>query len=196
VIPRAAITAWRSIVPWPDDNQVEQDLVLSRALVEIFHEPVIAEHVLLRGGTAFQKLILESPVRYSEDIDLVQRKVGPSGEMLDAIRGRLDSWLGSPRRDRAPGSVTITYRFESEVQPVRSLRLKIEINTNENFAVFEPERRRFAVDSTVKASPHRRRPSMPGKPGGRSRASHSRRRSGAPPVRLFAMLVAVIVEPI
>jgi hypothetical protein len=33
VIPRANITAWRRSAPWPDNTQVEQDLVLSRALV-------------------------------------------------------------------------------------------------------------------------------------------------------------------
>jgi serine protease inhibitor len=33
VIPRANITAWRAQAPWPSNEQVEQDLVLSRALV-------------------------------------------------------------------------------------------------------------------------------------------------------------------
>jgi predicted nucleotidyltransferase component of viral defense system len=134
-------------VPWADDTQVEQDLVLSRALVEIFDEPTIAERLLLRGGTAFHKLFLSPPARYSEDIDLVQREAGPTGEFINAIRGRLDRWLGRPRRDRASNSVRVTYRFESEAQPVRSLRLKVEINTGEHFAVLEPERRRFAVDN-------------------------------------------------
>jgi hypothetical protein len=31
MIPQANITAWRNVAPWPDDAQVEQDLVLSRA---------------------------------------------------------------------------------------------------------------------------------------------------------------------
>jgi len=35
VIPRACITAWRSEAPWASDAQVEQDLVLSKALVEL-----------------------------------------------------------------------------------------------------------------------------------------------------------------
>jgi len=34
VIPQAHITAWRATAPWVDDAQVEQDLVLSRAVVE------------------------------------------------------------------------------------------------------------------------------------------------------------------
>ena len=36
MIPIAQITQWRSSAPWPDDMQVEQDLVLSRILIEIF----------------------------------------------------------------------------------------------------------------------------------------------------------------
>jgi len=42
VIPRASITAWRKAAPWPDNTQVEQDLVLSRALVELFRRPAFA----------------------------------------------------------------------------------------------------------------------------------------------------------
>ena len=32
MIPRAQITAWRAIAPWSTDAQVEQDLILSRAI--------------------------------------------------------------------------------------------------------------------------------------------------------------------
>lgn len=39
MIPRAHITAWRTQVPWPSDAQVEQDLIVSRALVEMYARP-------------------------------------------------------------------------------------------------------------------------------------------------------------
>jgi hypothetical protein len=39
VIPRDYITEWRARAPWTQDFQVEQDLVISRALVEIFSHP-------------------------------------------------------------------------------------------------------------------------------------------------------------
>jgi predicted nucleotidyltransferase component of viral defense system len=135
VIPQAHITAWRATAPWGDDAQVEQDLVLSRAVVEIFAEPELAELLALRGGTALNKLFIRPPSRYSEDIDLVQAKSGAIGDVLNGIRRRLDSWLGRPKRSSSEASVTLTYRFESEVPPVRPLRLKIEINTREHFAV-------------------------------------------------------------
>ena len=135
MIPQANITAWRANVPWPDDAQVEQDLVLTRALVQIFSAAGLAGKIGLRGGTALHKLFLQPACRYSEDIDLVQTESGPIGVVLDAIRANLDPWLGKPTRSSAEGGVSLLYRFESEIPPVRPLRLKIEINTREHFTV-------------------------------------------------------------
>lgn len=145
MIPQANITAWRAKAPWADDAQVEQDLVLSRAVTELFTAPELHSVLALRGGTALNKLFIEPPVRYSEDIDLVQTNAAPIGPVLSAIRRRLDLWLGNPRRSRATASVTLVYRFQSEVPPVRPLRLKIEFNTREHFAVLGYYRRRIAV---------------------------------------------------
>jgi len=102
MIPEAAITHWRNVAPWPQDAQVEQDLILSRAVVEIFREPLLARALLLRGGTALHKLFITPARRYSEDIDLVQAAPGPIGPVLDAIRARLDPLLGTPRRENTP----------------------------------------------------------------------------------------------
>ena len=107
MIPRAHITAWRPKAPWPDDGQVAQDLVLTRAVVEIFKESLVRQALAFRGGTALHKLFFDSPRRFSEDIDLVQREAGPIGPVLDAIRATLDPWLGEPRRNRGPGGVTM-----------------------------------------------------------------------------------------
>ncbi|MGQ9589096.1 MAG: nucleotidyl transferase AbiEii/AbiGii toxin family protein [Planctomycetota bacterium] len=147
MIPEAAITHWRNIVPWPQDAQVEQDLILSRALVEIFQEPVVSKRLLLRGGTALHKQLVSPSQRYSEDIDLVQAAPGPIGPLLDAIRARLDPVLGAPRRERNFDNVRLRYRMESEIPPVTPLRLKVEINTREHFSVFGAHSRAFAVRS-------------------------------------------------
>ena len=144
---QAAITHWRNVAPWPQDSQVEQDLILCRALVEIFQDSVAVGRLLLRGGTALHKLFVASPQRYSEDIDLVQVAAGPIGPLLNAIRARLDPILGTPRRERSQGNVTLRYRVESEIPPVVPLRLKVEINTREHFAVSDPLGRPFAVRS-------------------------------------------------
>ena len=145
MIPQAHITAWRATAPWADDAQVEQDLVLSRAVIEIFAEPELAGALVLRGGTALNKLFIQPPSRYSQDIDLVQAKAGAIGDVLNAIRQRLDPWLGRPRRSTSEAGVTLVYRFESEVPPIRTLRLKIEINTREHFAVLDYHRHPLVV---------------------------------------------------
>ncbi|MCK6531448.1 MAG: nucleotidyl transferase AbiEii/AbiGii toxin family protein [Polyangiaceae bacterium] len=147
MIPRANITAWRAVAPWPSNEQVEQDLVLCRALVAMFSQKVVADRVVFRGGTALHKLFFGAAGRYSEDIDLVQRDAGPIGELIDAIRKALDSWLGSPRFKQGQGRFTLFYRFETSFSPVSTRRLKIEINTREHFAVLATETRPFTVDN-------------------------------------------------
>ena len=135
MIPQANITAWRANAPWPDDAQVEQDLVLTRAVIQLFTEPKLQGKVALRGGTALHKLFVKPQCRYSEDIDLVQTEPGPIGPILDVIRKNLDPWLGKPKRSSAEGGVRLVYRFDSEIPPTRALRLKIEINTREHFTI-------------------------------------------------------------
>lgn len=135
MIPRDYVTEWRAEAPWIDDAQVEQDLVISRALVEIFSHPVLRGSLAFRGGTALYKLHVKPPARYSEDIDLVQVNAKPAGPIMDALREVLNPWLGKPRYLQSYGRVTFTYRFNSEEVPPVPLRLKVEINTREHFAV-------------------------------------------------------------
>ena len=98
MIPKGHITAWRAYAPWAIDAQVEQDLVISRALVEMFCVPELVSRLLLRGGTALYKLYFTPAVRYSEDIDLLQVQPEPIGETIGYLRAVLDPWLGTPRR--------------------------------------------------------------------------------------------------
>jgi len=51
VIPAAFITEWRSRVPWPESYQVEQDLILSRLMVEIAGNELLGGELVMRGGT-------------------------------------------------------------------------------------------------------------------------------------------------
>ena len=147
MIQRAFITAWRSRAPWPQDAQVEQDLILSRVLIELYSEDAIRNQVALRGGTALHKLFLAEPERYSEDIDLVQVEAGPIGAVMDAVHTRLDPWLGEPKWKQERGGVTFYYRFATETEPVISMRLKVEINTREHFSVLGLVRRHFEVEN-------------------------------------------------
>jgi len=128
------ITAWRAHAPWPSDAQVEQDLVLSRALTEMFSRRLVAASFAFRGGTALHKFHCDPPGRYSEDIDLVQIEAGPIGPALDDLRAALDPWLGEPSSRRGSDSVKLVYRFETTALPVQPMRLKVEINTREHFS--------------------------------------------------------------
>lgn len=147
MIERDFIVAWRQHAPWPTDAQVEQDLVLSRALIEMFNHPLLSRELAFRDGTALHKLFLPKPARYSEDIDLVQVAQAPIGPVMTALRETLDPWLGKPKRTQGEGRMTFLYRFESELPPIVPLRLKIEINTREHFAVFGYETRTRQVES-------------------------------------------------
>lgn len=147
MIPRANITAWRATAPWPTDAQVEQDLALSRAIVEIFADPVLNGSLAFRGGTALHKLYLTPASRYSEDIDLVQIEPAPIGPLLTALRRNLDQWLGASKHSQSQARVTLVYRFESDIPPVTRLRLKVEVNTREHFCVSGYVRKRFTVSN-------------------------------------------------
>jgi predicted nucleotidyltransferase component of viral defense system len=147
VIPVDYITEWRSTAPWPSNEQVEQDLIISRAIVEMFRVQEISTRLAWRGGTALHKLYLSPAHRYSEDIDLVQIDAGPIGSTLDVLRGALDAWLGEPRRVFKEGRVILVFRFDSEGPPSVPLRLKVEINTREHFCEHGHVTLPFTVES-------------------------------------------------
>jgi predicted nucleotidyltransferase component of viral defense system len=147
MIQQAFITQWRERVPWANDAQVEQDLVVSRALVEIFSEIGLRAGLAFRGGTALNKLHLDSPQRYSEDIDLVQTSPGPIGDLINPIQHCLRSLLGTPSVSVRERAARLLYRFDSETQPIVPLRLKIEIDTRDHDPVLELVHRSFEVRS-------------------------------------------------
>jgi len=135
LIPKDFITEWRDRAPWVLDRQVEQDLVISRALVELFSLETVTDALAFRGGTALHKLHFRPAARYSEDIDLVQTRAGSIGPVMDAIHDALDPWLGKPKWKQTEGRVTLDYRFDSEDAPPVALKLKVEINSREHFTV-------------------------------------------------------------
>ena len=147
MIPRDYITEWRSQAPWVQDFQVEQDLVISRALVAIFSHPLLKDALAFRGGTALYKLHLKPAARYSEDIDLVQVNAEPAGPMMEALRSVLDPWLEKPQWKQTEGRVTFSYRFDSEDVPPIRLRLKVEVNSREHFSIYGITHVPFEVSS-------------------------------------------------
>ena len=144
MIPRAYLQEWSAKTPWPDLRQVEQDLVICRALCDLFNAPGLKGRIAFRGGTAINKLLFRQPLRYSEDIDLVQVRAEPIGPTIDAIRQAL-AWLGKCNRDRAGHSTHLIFRFAPEVAPDTALSLKVEINTREHVSVLGLKKYPFEV---------------------------------------------------
>ncbi len=133
MIPEDAVIHWQQFAPWQTQDMVEQDLIISRALVALYEDPFLREKIAFRGGTAFNKCHQEAAARYSEDIDLVQISDEPIGSLLSAIRNALDPWLSKARWSQTEWLTKLTYRYNSISGQAR--RLKIEINTIENFSV-------------------------------------------------------------
>jgi predicted nucleotidyltransferase component of viral defense system len=147
MIPQAYITEWSSYVPWQTNEQVEQDLVICRALVEIFKDKFLSENLAFRGGTALHKLYLSPQPRYSEDIDLVQITPGTFGEVLDRLKEVLSFIDGKINVNSGESMTTLRYRFDSEIPPTVKLKLKIETNCREHFTELGWQKHTFSVKS-------------------------------------------------
>jgi predicted nucleotidyltransferase component of viral defense system len=130
MIPLAHIQQWTAHAPWPDLRQVEQDLMICRAMCDLFNNPRLQGKIAFRGGTAINKLLFDKPLRYSEDIDLIQTQPEPIGGIIDGVRDAL-SWLGKCHRDQAPHTTHLVFKFTPEAGG-GSLKVKIEINTREH----------------------------------------------------------------
>ena len=86
MLPRSDIVRWRAVAPWADDDDVEQDLVITLALFDIFGEPMLKDALAFRGGTALHKLHLAPAARYS-----VQRRLPADA----CVSSHASHWQGS-----------------------------------------------------------------------------------------------------
>jgi predicted nucleotidyltransferase component of viral defense system len=146
MIPMMHIIAWGKTVPWVELRQVEQDLVICRALVELFDDPFLREQLRFRGGTALNKLHFPKPLRYSEDIDLTRTTKGPVGPALDRIRAVLEPWMGHGHYDLGLIGPKLTFTMDAEDKnsPV-PIRVKVETATRERTAYLGAQKIPFAV---------------------------------------------------
>jgi predicted nucleotidyltransferase component of viral defense system len=146
MIPQPAIKEWSESFPWKRNSQIEQDLIICRALVALFNDEYLAEHLAFRGGTTLHKLYMQPQTRYSEDIDLVQISAEPIKETMDRIREVL-SFIGEPKIKQKAHNNTLIFRFDSEIPPVVPVRVKVEINTREHFNVLGLTQYDFSVSN-------------------------------------------------
>lgn len=145
MIPEIYINQWRNRVSWQTNEHIEQDLVICRALVEIFNHPVLKGMVAFRGGTALHKLYLHPQPRYSEDIDLVVTRSMPYGNLINVIREAI-SFLDNPVVTHDGRMVTLKFRFNSELDNT-PMRLKVETNSREHFSELGLIEKDFNVES-------------------------------------------------
>ncbi len=145
MIPENYVEQWRIQAPWQAISMVEQDLVISRALIELYNQPIVNKSLAFRGGTALHKLHLSSAARYSEDIDFVQIRAEPIGVTLNSIRKALDHWLGEPKRKLTERSAKLIYNYQS-VDNIPA-KLKVEINTTEHFNAMPIKEMVYSVNS-------------------------------------------------
>jgi len=145
MIPEVFIENWRKTVPWQMIEQIEQDLIISRALVNLYNDPHVKDALVFRGGTALNKLFINPPARYSEDIDFVQKNAYPIGQTIDIIRALLRPWLGDPKWKITQRGAKLIYKYESANKI--PAKLKIEINTTEHFQVLPLKTVPFSINS-------------------------------------------------
>ncbi len=147
MIPRPAITAWgRTRAGWPTEEQIEQDLLLSRLIVEIANDGYLGKELVFRGGTCLHKLRLPQGERYSEDLDYVRRTSGGIAELTRAA-GAIGERLGMDVRTKMGMHPKVFLRssYESGTGP---MRIKIEVNTFERFPARRVETVPYRVDSS------------------------------------------------
>lgn len=130
MIARDQITQWSFDAPWPERQQVEQDLLLSRLILEIASDPLLGGELAFRGGTCLHKLHLPTALRYSEDLDYVRGTRGAIGPYIDALR-EITERIGLIEKSRELTGQMAHFICTAPAEDGGEIRIKIEINVAE-----------------------------------------------------------------
>ena len=132
MIPYNTITAWGVSHPWVTREQIEQDMLLSKAICDIYNNEKLANELIFRGGTALNKVILSEPYRYSEDLDFVRTSTGGIGDIMKELTyiGKTTGYEVKTKIGQYPKLYWLT-----QAQTGHKIRIKIEINTQERTPV-------------------------------------------------------------
>ena len=145
MIPEAAIAEWQNTQPWGDATLAEPDLLLSRALCAIFQHPKLSAILRFRGGNAIHKLVMPTPGRFSEDLDLIYIKDAKIGPMLDCFREAMDWFKGSIKHTY--NGTRFYFYFTPTHDPSDRQRIKIEFNIREKVFAEDPILYNYTVDN-------------------------------------------------
>jgi len=147
MIPQAALDAWRQKAPWPNEIGIEQDLVLTRLIVDIASDPLLGDALAFRGGTCLHKLHARRAPRYSNDLDYVRTDAGPIRDIMSALRG-VASKVGLQECGYVQKHDSAAMKFDAEpTGGIGRVRVKIEINTRETESFRDRVRRPLGVDN-------------------------------------------------
>lgn len=131
MIPLSYIEQWRAEAPWQESYQIEQDLLISRMLIDQFSDDFLSDKLAFRGGTALHKLYFNPALRYSEDIDLVQLDAEPIGPVMKRINAVIDFFEQKRSTEIKGHGATAKYKYNSEESNL-PLKIKVEINCQEH----------------------------------------------------------------
>jgi len=144
MINSSTITQWSVNHPWATRDNIEQDLLLSQAICEIANNPLLSSELVIRGGTAFHKLFLPKPFRYSEDLDYVRSSSGGIGQIIQQLV-TIGDRLGYKANSTLRKYPKVFWRTTSESgQPIR---IKIEINTYERTPSLPYIVKQYSIDT-------------------------------------------------
>lgn len=148
MIPRPALAQWRRRAPWANDLQVEQDLLLSILAVLVAGHPYLKDRLVWRGGTCLHKLHLDTPWRYSEDLDYVLHDAEPDhGRVADSLREVVgDVGMDVHHSEVTPTRVNV-YADTETTSGGERIRVKFEVNCGDAPPVLELVRLHHAVDT-------------------------------------------------
>jgi predicted nucleotidyltransferase component of viral defense system len=147
---RRDVLVHQEVVPWPSPRQVEQDLLLCRAMAALFGDEFLRSQVAMRGGTLLHKVHLRPATRYSEDIDLVVFGDRPEGHIRRALQRVLTDVLGMPK---VYAWEALGLAIRNAVKPSRVLRM--------NFAVPSVSEQGSSLTIVVEANVTERTPHRP-----------------------------------
>ena len=145
MIPHPTIVDWGRRFGWPTEAQTEQDLVLSRLIVEIANDPYLRDELVFRGGTCLHKLHTDRAYRYSEDLDYVRRSGGGIAPLTQAVTA-IGERLGMEVRTQIGQHPKVFLRAPFESDGTR-MRIKVEVNTFERAPARDLQTVRYEVDS-------------------------------------------------
>lgn len=150
MIPQREIIAWRAKAPWPSDEKVEQDLLITRCMGAIFSDDFLRDNLAMRGGTALHKVHLAPATRYSEDIDLVlltrRRDAVVKQHLTRVLEPIMHSRPGPPLNDvfvgvrnmfKSSRIIRQAYAYTPTEKGAAKAKLKVEVNCSEHEPVYK-----------------------------------------------------------